>query len=225
MTELSLMPNALDEKMQQLIERLKKFQILRQDVRFDPILFHSFKQRIAGKMDVPSTTISKVMERLLFSISSSESVGNSIVLGSYCGYAMLWLAAGKYNSPSSFIHGFDINADACQQAEHNMRVAGLQHATIINRNAYEAADLYENDSVDLLFLDVENNGKSDYAPLLQQWMPKLATGAIVLAHDPLVSKFKNDFEAYHELVQQKDLFLSTLTLPIDECGVEISICK
>ncbi len=225
MTEVSLIPNALDEKMQKLTERLKQFQILSEDTRFDPVQFHHFKQSIAGKMDVPSTTISKVMERLLFSIGSSTNMNSAVVLGSYCGYAMLWLAVGRENNPSSYIHGYDIDVQACQRAETNMAAAGLYHAKIFNRDAYEAAEMYEDGSVDLLFLDVENNGKSDYAPLLQKWLPKLASGAMVLAHDPLVPKFKDDFKAYYLLVQKKDLFTTTLTLPIDECGIEISIYK
>ncbi|WP_322922503.1 O-methyltransferase [Paenibacillus campi] len=223
MAETSVQPHSLDNKMQQLIARLVDYELLASDATFDAASFHEFKRFVASKVHVSSTTISKVMERLLFSISSTQTIQHIVVLGSYCGYAMLWMAAGLQSKPDAVIDGFDINEQACELARLNMERSRLQQAHIFNKDAYTATENYEDGSIDLLFIDVEHHGKSDYAPLLQQWLPKLSKGAIVLAHDPLIAKFQQDFAAYHQVVTNKALFTKTLTLPIDECGVEISI--
>lgn len=79
--------------------------------------------------------------------------------------------------------------------------------------------------IDLLFIDVdsETDGKASYAALLRQAHPKLAPGALVLAHDITHPWFRGDMVPYRELVADRGLFRSSATLEIDPCGLEVTL--
>ncbi|MGD6879671.1 O-methyltransferase [Bacillus infantis] len=217
---------SVDAKIESLIFKLNESHILYPDSHFDKEKFINFKKEMPGNVTLPGTTITPIMERVLFSISSSENLKRIVVLGSYYGYALLWLAGGIKNKGDSFAYGFDINKESCVQARINMKNLKLHNVQIIQKDAFNAIDVFEDESIDLLFIDVEKDGsKLDYSPLLEKWYGKLKRGALVLAHDPLVEKFAEDFKQYHKIVSDRSRFEISLTLPIDECGLEISIKK
>ncbi|MFD2370644.1 O-methyltransferase [Brevibacillus sp. GCM10020057] len=214
---------SLDDVMEELIKKLIDYEYIFDDSHFNPENFIRFKKSLLGNINVPSTTISPIMERFLFACSSSYKVRNIVVLGSYFGYALLWLAAGVSNESTPRVVGIDLNEEACLSARQNVRRIGLNGVEIICGDAFTVIDNFENNKFDLLFLDVEKEGsKSAYYPLLEKWLPKLRTEAIILAHDSSVPKFAEDFKKYHEFVRDTKRFRKSVSLPLDKCGIEVT---
>lgn len=220
-TQISLPP--LDIKIKQIIDKLVQHNILNSDTHFNNEKFHMFKKSLIGNIFLPSTTITPIMERMLFAITSSNNTKNIVILGSYYGYAVFWLAKGLNQSVGTRVVGFDINKEACEGAVNNLRNINLDWVEIIREDAFTGINHFSDSSIDLLLIDVEKNGsKSDYSPLLENWYRKLKPNALVLAHDPVVNKFSEDFKSYYKLVEDKDRFTFSVTLPIDQCGLCIS---
>lgn len=206
-----------------LITKLSLYGILYKDTSYDPARFQQLKRSLVGKISLPGTTITPMMERMLFATTSSECVKNVAVLGSYYGYGLLWLAGGLRRPEFSKTVGFDIDKAACAGARQNLNAIGFEWAEVRLEDAFSGVRNFADRSLDVLFIDVEKDGsKSDYAPLLETWYSKLKPEALVLAHDPLVEKFEKDFRLYSELVNDPRLFSVSITLKIDPMGLMIS---
>jgi predicted O-methyltransferase YrrM len=78
--------------------------------------------------------------------------------------------------------------------------------------------------IDLLYLDAEEpgRGKAIYLDLLDIAYPKLRPGALVLAHDISVPKFRADLSAYLARARDRSRFAATACLEIDPCGLAIT---
>ncbi|WP_242219600.1 O-methyltransferase [Bacillus cereus group sp. BfR-BA-01380] len=214
-----------NKSVEHLINWLVKEKIVQDDTKFDEQSFHDIKKTIKNNIDLPSTTITPIMERFLYAITSSRNIKNVVVLGSYYGYAQLWLGAGMLHKSLTTITGFDINSNACMAARENlMFLKNKVDVRIECKDAFDGVELIKDDSVDLLFIDVELNGsKREYTNLLKTWQPKLSNNAIVLAHDVCVEKFMSDFEEYKFFLNIDKKIEFNIDLPIDSCGV--NLCK
>lgn len=211
-----------DQTIRKLVSWLVQKGAFHEDHTFDAECFGRFKQRLAGQIHVPRTTITPMMERMLFAAGSSSAVRKVAVLGSYYGYALLWLAGGMLENECSYVAGFDVDPNVCEQARQNVSIlAG--HIEIFAQDAYQGIERFEDRTVDLLLIDVERDrSKADYAGLLEAWFPKLRPGGLILAHDPVVELFARDFDAYHAKLHDPDRFVMNITLPIDECGLDVT---
>lgn len=58
----------IDIKVNQIVSKLVQHKVLNSDSHFNYENFHMFKKNLIGKIDLPSTTISPIMERMLFAI-------------------------------------------------------------------------------------------------------------------------------------------------------------
>ncbi|MGE6631744.1 class I SAM-dependent methyltransferase [Bacillus sp. NPDC077027] len=219
-----MMKNLNDKKISLIIEWANRQKVLEKELNYNNDLFWRYKEMFSGNISLPSTTISPVMERLLFTISSEINIQNIVVLGSYYGYAQLFLALGLVGKKENTIVGYDLNKEACKQAELNMRTLSNDvKGNIYCMNAFEAHANHDKNSIDLLFLDVEiNNSKSDYYKLLDLWLPKLKDNSLVLAHDSVVEKYKSDFNIYKYYLNKCADIKKSIDFPIDNCGLLVS---
>jgi hypothetical protein len=71
-------------------------------------------------------------------------------------------------------------------------------------------------------IDSPVTAKVGYTALLDLAVPRLAPGALVIAHDVCYPKFKNDLEPCMARVRDRSRFSATVTLPINQYGFEVT---
>lgn len=193
---------------------------------FDPILFRAAQQQIEPNFVVPQTTISPVMRRFLFHLAFGARPGHIYVAGSYVGFAFAWMIAGRKARDSNFTgRGVDIDAVATQTAQSN-----LSHMECTGQVSVDVADALEDlrksgPAADMLFIDIDSTDgrKAAYRDILEAAKPRLRSGALILAHDPLVPIFASDFQRYLDWIEADPGFGATSTLPLDDCGISITV--
>ncbi|MHC2275461.1 putative O-methyltransferase YrrM [Bradyrhizobium diazoefficiens] len=176
-----------------------------------------------NQVNVPSTTITAVMAHVLFAIAQSKRPAILVGAGTFVGYGFSYLVAGGLPGVSAF--GCDVDRAANQIARRNAFTQGIH--TNVNY-ADECASSFLNRfgrSIDLLFIDVDDpvEGKNGYAEIVSAAWKSLSPGALILAHDACVPKFKLDFEHYYARVEAHKTGEMIGMLPIDDCGISIAV--
>lgn len=178
--------------------------------------------------EIPSTTITPVLRRLLFAIGLAAAPQNVVGVGTYVGYAFAWLLRDRSDPGSSpFIGtalGIDVDLHANQVARRNCALLGHGARLRFADADGTVADAYPAETIDLLYLDLDDPGerKAGYVRALDAACGRLGTGALILAHDPCVPKFAKGFAAYHEFVRASSRLRGPWILPVDECGISIA---
>jgi len=185
-------------------------------------------QRKIENFDVPWTTITSVMRRFLYALSATSKPGLMVGAGTYVGFAFAWLVMGRIQRerPPHVVEavGLDIDSRATVLARRN--AAALDLGTEVRFEQAEAAAWLRasRGPISLLYIDIDAPGsrKSGYVDVLEAARPKLARGALIVAHDACVPLFAADFERFHDLVKNDSGLLGPQILPLDECGVSVS---
>lgn len=187
--------------------------------------------RIHEFYEIPSTTITAVMRRLLFALGFAASPSHVVGVGTFVGYAISWLLRDRSdNEAGPFIHhamGADVDKCANEVARRNCSILGhgdrLSFAdsdgiAIIGRCRFP---------IDLLYLDLDDpvTGKAGYWRVAEAAMPRLTRGSLVLAHDACLTRFQSDIEAFHGFLARTGRFAGPWVLPIDECGLSVSVVR
>lgn len=191
---------------------------------FDAKAYRDAQRKIEPNFEVPQTTISPLMRRILFHIGYCAQPSHIYAAGSYVGFAFAWLITGRAAQPAAFTaRGTDIDARATQTAIRNL--AHLQNDSIALATCDAREDLqHDGPAIDLMLIDVDepDGRKAAYTEIAQIARGRLSPGALVLAHDPLVPLFSEDFARYHDFLNDDPIFGPTLTLPLDECGLDVT---
>lgn len=191
----------------------------------DTARYAAARTAIEGGFEVPSTTISGLMRRFLFLAAATLAPARLYGAGTYVGFAFAWLCAGRACRPGGF-EATAVDVDPAATAVAARNVAGLPPAmrpTV--RTADALADLEAGDApIDLLFIDVDSpdGRKALYVDILAAARPRLRPGALVLAHDPLVTLFAEDFARFHAAVEAAPELRGPLVLPLDDCGISLA---
>lgn len=174
--------------------------------------------------EVPQSTISPAMRRLLFSLAYVTRPTVVVGAGTYVGFAFSWLLAGAAPHRSLLAaHALDIDPEASSIARRNLARLAIDFVSVEVADA--VAWLTANTApISLLFIDIDSpdRRKAGYLDVLRAAQSSLASGAIVLAHDPCVARFAADFHTYHEYIRASELFRDPVILPIDECGLSVT---
>ena len=191
--------------------------------------FAALDERVRATFAVPHTTMTPLARRLLFGLAAAHQPAVSVVLGTFVGYAAVWLF-GPALPPEPLVTarllaGCDIFDAAIDQARANFAALQPEHGVRLEvADAYEFVDRFA-EPIDLLYLDVDSaeHGKRDYLGLLRRAQDRLAPGAPVLAHDVTHPYYLDDVAPYQEAVRDKARFRRTATLHIDPCGLEVTL--
>lgn len=143
---------------------------------------------------------------LLYAIVRNMRPRRAAVMGSYYGY---WAVAAKVAHPSLEITLLDVNPEVMDLARKN-----FEHLGVAGETTFTVGDA-ENlapglGNIDLLILDAEGpkleevaadyRDKAIYYPMLKAALGILAPGALVIAHNVILSNFTDGF--YFEEKQQ-----------------------
>ena len=201
--------------------------MIAQPVPFSVKSFRRAQTKIESKdFVVPQTTISSVMRRFLFHAAYTAQPDMIYGAGTYVGFAFAWLIAGRRARPGGFrALGVDCDAAANAVARQNLCLSDLGgYATLRSDDA--VMDLAQgSDPIDLLFIDVDapHERKALYLDILLAAEPRLKPGALVLAHDPLIPMFEEDFAPFFSHLNGSRQYHSTVVLPLDACGISVSV--
>lgn len=191
--------------------------------------FTELDDRVRAAFTVPHTTMTALTRRVLYGLAVSHRPAVSVVLGTFVGYASVWLFGPALppapRFPARRMAGCDVFPAAIEQARANYGALAPGHGVALTvADAYDFLDAFDM-PIDLLYLDVdsEERGKRDYLGLLRAAEPKLAPGALVLAHDVSHPYYVDDCRPYREAVRDKSRFPRTATLTLDPCGLEVTL--
>jgi len=208
---------------------LKQEGIIPEGVTFDEGAFESFQSTVKKKFTIPGTSISPVMERLLYLLSEVKQPRRAIGLGTYCGYALVWAVGASCRMGKAYtadkVYAIDIDADVTEQARQNFKnLEHTDHIEFITEDGFKVVD-YLDGPFDYIYLDVDSPelGKGIYLDLLKQLYGKLEMGGWVLAHDTCVPPFADQLEAYLAFVRDGENFRHSISFDIDPFGLELSI--
>jgi predicted O-methyltransferase YrrM len=191
--------------------------------------FEQLDQIVQSSFRVPHTTMTALTRRVLFGIATAMRPETAMVLGSFVGYATVWLygpalIADPLFRPRQLI-ACDIFPPAIDQARQNFSV--FESESSVDWRVQDAAELLDGYSgaIDLLYIDVdsERDGKSAYFDLLEKAAPHLHAGSLVLAHDVTHPFYCTDVGPYLRAVRDRRRFRKTATLEIDPCGLEVTL--
>lgn len=177
---------------------------------------------------VPSTTVTPVMRRLLFALGFAARPATIVGVGTFVGYAFTWLLRDRAEAASGpqfdFGLGLDVQNDATALAISNCANLGHEERLQFRTEDGAAAVSAFRRPIDLLFLDLDDpvSGKAGYVEVLRAALPRLSPAATVLAHDPCVARFHEDFSHYHKFIESTDAFSAGCVIPIDACGLALA---
>jgi predicted O-methyltransferase YrrM len=223
-------PAEQDRIVEELLTRLAAAEFLPDDrSAFLVEPYRDLDQRVRAAFHVPHTTMTPLARRLLFGIAVARRPRRVVVLGSFVGYAAVWLfgpALSCYRLfPVDRLLACDIFEPAVLMARENF--AGLPGGDQVQVVHSDAADWLAADEkpIDLLYLDVDSveRGKRDYIPLLEAALPKLTPGSLVLAHDVTHPDYIDHLNDYRALVADRSKFRRSATIEVDPCGLEVTL--
>lgn len=180
--------------------------------------FHDWEEVVHNAFDVPVSSITTRMARLLFALARDSQPRTIVCAGSAWGNALVWLAGG---APKARCIGIDIDADSSALAARNFTAVN-RDIEILVADARNVSDMLP--EIDLLLLDADDpeSGKGILVPILEALWGKLSDGALVLAHDATLPTFKDDFVAYRATLVRLAA-RKTIVVPIDRCGLEVTL--
>jgi predicted O-methyltransferase YrrM len=190
--------------------------------------FHAQRELLQRTFDVPTTTLTPLAARVLYGLAAMCRPRSVVVLGCYVGNLMAWvsgpgLGPGEDGSGRRAL-GLDVDTDAVAQASANFAAADFAAGLrVVAGDAFDAEKYAAGTAWDLLLIDIDVPGarKSGYPRLLERWLPYRAPGAVVVAHDICHPVFRWDLAPYRDFVRDRGAS-ATMTLPVDECGLEVS---
>jgi predicted O-methyltransferase YrrM len=191
--------------------------------------FVRLSELIHERFVVPWTTFTPVMRRLVFALGLAARARHVVGVGTYVAYTYAWLlrdGADERCVPhlESAI-GFDVDAEANALARRNCACLGHgERVSFIDADGCVGVARGK-EPIDLLYIDLDapDAGKRAYRTVLEAALPRLREGALILAHDSCVEKFRCDIEQYHDLVRRSVMLSGPWNLPIDSCGLSVAV--
>jgi len=217
------------ETVDSIAEFLKIKDLVHSDRSYNKELFLKLRKEVKTKFNVPWTSISPVMERLLFMLSSFKKPKYIFAAGIFCGNTLIWNAAPglmeSSDNPDTKILAVDIDKKAIELAENNFNSLDFNAGVnLVCEDALIAAEKIDH-KLDYVYLDADckERGKKIYLDILKILYPKIKKNGWVLAHDTTEWCFQEDFIKYKTFVRNKNNFTESVSFDIDPYGLELSI--
>jgi len=191
--------------------------------------FEIYRIMIKDNFEVPWTSVTPVMERLLYLLSSARKPEMIFAAGIYCGNTFAWNVGPGFGKNKTYTFkkaiGIEIDQGAIEIAQTNYsKLKNVEQVELICADALKIADEID-EEIDYLYLDAdcEKIGKRIYLEILKALYPKLTKSGWVLAHDITEWCFLDDLREYKDFVRDKSNFSESICFDIDSYGLELSI--
>jgi predicted O-methyltransferase YrrM len=177
------------------------------------------------------TSITPVMERMLFMLTSVKKPSVMIELGCFWGNTLAWFAGPCLGTKPGFVpqkvYGIDIDARAIEMARKNFSALvtppGLE---IICEDARHTLTKLDG-PFDLVYIEASTPGVPDkgvlYLSLLQQVYDRLPRGTWVIAHDTTWWQHRDRLKDYLSFVRDPKYFSESIAFDIDNRGLELTV--
>jgi predicted O-methyltransferase YrrM len=197
-------------------------------VRYDHDKFLAHRQAVAQRFEIPWTAISPRMQRLLYAINAIRRPAVMLAAGVFCGNTFISNAGAAVGPGACYtaeqLIGVEIKPEDAQRAQRNVaKVDPTGTARILAADALEVLATFGR-PIDLLYLDADGSGgrgKGIYYDLVQNALPLLGQGAIVLAHNSVNGGEK--VQPYLQFVRDRTNFRASINIVIDPEGLEVSL--
>lgn len=226
---LRLSRTAAAETVRSILMMLKREGLVAEGATYDEHAFERLRQKIRESFTVPGTSITPVMERLLYMLGAVRRPLRVIGIGTYCGNALVWCVGSSCGKGRVYeaakVYGIDIDENATVKATENFgKLEHTNHVELLAEDGLNAVERLQG-PFDCLFLDVDSKdlGKGIYSELLRRLYVKLENGAWVLAHDTTVPPFAKQLEEYLAFVRDTKNFEQSISFDVDPFGLELSI--
>jgi predicted O-methyltransferase YrrM len=217
------------ETVRSILAWLKQEGIVPEGATYDQKAFSELRQEVKENFTMPGTSVTPVMERLLYMLSSVRRPRTVIAIGTYCGNALVWNVGSSCGQGKVYqadkVYAIDIDAEATERARTNLsKLRYTGHIELIAEDGLRAVERLEG-PFDYVFLDVDSKelGKGLYLELLKALYEKVGVGGWVLAHDVVVPPFAGQLEGYLAFVRDRENFRVSILFDVDAFGLELSV--
>ena len=111
------------ETVRSILAWLKQGGVVPEGATCDEGTFDELRREVKEKFTIPGTSITPVMERLLYMLSSVRKPRRVIGLGTYCGNALVWSVGPSCGQGRVYeaekVYGIDTDAEATESAQRN----------------------------------------------------------------------------------------------------------
>jgi predicted O-methyltransferase YrrM len=197
-------------------------------IRYDLARFEAHRAALhEAELEIPWTAISPRMQRLLYAINAIRRPDVMVAVGVFCGYTFL-ANAGAAVGPgavydASLLAGVEINPAEAERAARNVRrVDPTGTARIVAGDGIPFVANIDR-PIDLLYLDADGaggRGKAIYLDILLSARPRLASGALILAHNSV--NCASSMSVYLDRVRNPANCPASCNVIIDDQGLEVS---
>jgi predicted O-methyltransferase YrrM len=201
---------------------------------YDPKPFALLRTAVRQHFEIPWTSITPPMERLLYALGAVQRPRVVVAMGIFCGNTLVWnvgaaAGPGKVYDAERLV-GVEVEPGSVELARRNFEHIGAAGVEILREDGHDTLARFHG-SIELLYLDASGSGKeadprrrgkSIYTTLLEAACDRLAPGALVIAHDTIPAWFPKQAQAYLDAVRDPRRFRASAEVRIDEQGVEIT---
>jgi len=195
---------------------------------YDKIAFEKFRALIRSQFNGSWTSVTPVMERLIYALTSIRKPQNLIELGYFWGNTLAWFAGPAFGPYSSYtpkrIIGVEIDREIASQAKTNFsKIPNSAGVELIEGDALAVVRGLQG-PFDFLYIEAKSDDVPEmYLKLVQEAYDKLPKGAWVIAHDATCPALREDLRGYLAWVRDKSRFSESICFDVDAYGLELSI--
>lgn len=190
--------------------------------------FGSFRKQFGASFQGSWTTITPMMERILYMLPVVRQPKTMIEIGSFWGGTLAWFAGSAIgNDPMVSVDeiiGVEIENDMHTAAIKNFSMlAGTEPMKLICADGMDFLADYSR-PIDMLYLEAKSRSEQQhYIQFVEAAYQNLSPGAWVIAHDTTRFLTRNKMTSYLEFVRDKRKFAHSISFDIDNFGLELSI--
>ncbi len=210
------------------LQTLVSLGLLAPDAGYDKAAFESYRAQIKEAFKGTWTSVTDVMERLIYALTAVRRPRRLVELGSFWGNTLAWFAGPCIGSNQIYeaeeIYGIDIDEEMTEQARKNFaRLENCQAVKLWGEDAATALERIDG-PIDFLYLEAKDEtNKSGYLEFLKQCYDKLPKGAWVIAHDSTAWAHQADLAEYLAWVRDNRNFAESVSFDVDMYGLELSV--